>query len=141
MAGSGHLDLASGLAGGGPGLKSDLSHGGDRGQGLAPETKGHNLLQILGGGYLGSGMAFKTEDGVVRSHAAAVVNHLDEGPARVADNYSDLAGPGVHRVLHQFLHNGSRPLDDFSGGDHVRYVPRKYPQLHLTATGRICRNR
>ena len=64
-------------------------------------------------------MALEAQDGVVRTHAAAVVYYLDEGAAGVKDNYLDVRGSGVHCILHEFLYHGGRPLHHLPRGNHV----------------------
>ena len=77
-------------------------------------------------------MPFETKDGIVRAHAAAVVDDLNEGPSGVRDHDVDLGRTGVQRILHQFLHDGSRPLDNLSGGDHIGDIARQDLQFHYS---------
>ena len=110
---------------GAPGLERHFGDRRDRGQGLSAESVGQDLLQVFGRGDLGSRVALETEQGVVRGHAAAVVDHLDQGPARVRRDHGHGGRAGVDGILHQFLHDGSGPLHDLARRDHVGDVARQ----------------
>ena len=131
--GTGEMDLHAHFVLLAAGPEDHIRDGGDGREGFPAEAEGGDLLQVLGGGDLGGGVALEAQHGVVRGHAAAVVDDLDEGAAGVGHRHGDLVGPRVHGVLHEFLHHGSGPLDDLSRGDHVRDVPGEYLQFHLDA--------
>ena len=105
------------------GPQDHVGDGGDGGEGLPAETESDDFLQVLGRRDLGGCMALEAQDGIVRGHAAAVVDDLDEGASGVRHGDGNLRRAGIHGVLHEFLHHGSGPLDDLSRGDHVRDVP------------------
>ena len=137
------LDLAGGeVLGGGEGhlhadlilrpagLEGHFRHRGDRSEGLPAEAECEDVVEVFRRGDLRRGVALEAEDGVVRAHAAAVVDDLDERAAGIRDDHVHLTRAGIQGVLHQFLHDGGRPLDDLARRDHVRDVPRQYPQFH-----------
>ena len=104
------------------GTEGHLRHGGDGSQGLSAEAEGKDMMQVLGRCQLGSGMPLEAQHGVVRRHAAAVVDDLDEGAAGIGHHHLHIRGAGIHRILHEFLHHGSRSLDHLSRGNHVRNI-------------------
>ena len=69
-------------------------------------------------------MALKAQHGVVRRHAAAVVDDLDERTPCIGHHNLDVRSAGVHRILHEFFYYGSRPLDDLARSYHVRNIFR-----------------
>ena len=107
------------------GLQRHLGHGGNAGQRLPAETVGEDIAQVLGGGYLGGRVALEAEHRVRRAHSAAVVDHLDKGPAGIGDHDRNLVRTGVHGIFQQFLDHGSRSLHDLSRGYHVGDLRRK----------------
>ena len=111
-----------------------LRHGGDTRQRLAAETVGEDLLQVLGRGDLGGGVALEAEHGVHARHAAAVVDDLQERASRVGHDHGDLRRARVHGVLHELLHHGRGSLHDLARGDHVGDLRRKDLQLAHPAT-------
>ena len=131
------LNLAANLLILRAGLQRHLSHRRDRGQRLAPESEGRDVLQILRGRDFRCGVPLETEHGIVRIHPLAVVYDLDQSPSRVLDYHRDLFRPRIYGILHKFLHHGSRPLHNLSRGDHIRYVSRQYPEFHPKAVNRI----
>ena len=44
-------------------------------------------------------MSLEAEPRLLRSHAAAVVDHLDQGLARILDDDADRAGSGVYGIF------------------------------------------
>ena len=70
-------------------------------------------------------MALEAEHRISGTHPAAVVDDLDQCPARIGHNDRHLPGTGVHGVFHQFLDDGRRTLHNFSGGDHVGDLRRE----------------
>ena len=62
-------------------------------------------------------MAKKRRPGVLRSHAAAVVCHPEEGHTSVPDFDGDFGGSGVHGIFQQFLDHTGWTLHHFSRGD------------------------
>ena len=97
---------------------------GDRSEGFSTESEGGDVHQVCSFRNLGSGMTLEAQDGLVRGHSLTVVNDLDEGPSCVGDVHDDFFSPGIHSILHQFLHNGSRTLHDLSRCDHIRDIAR-----------------
>ena len=71
---------------------------------------------------LGSGVPLETEHRLIRRHAAAVVNDLDERASGVLYHHSHLIRPGIYGILHELLHHGRRSLHDLSRSYHVRYI-------------------
>ena len=67
-------------------------------------------------------MALESQQSVVTDHAGAVVGDLDEFFSAGFDLNLDAGGPGVQRVLQQFLDDRSRTLHDLAGGDFVSNV-------------------
>src|SRR5207249_10032992 len=67
-----------------------------------------------------------------------VVRHPDGTPPDLLDIHRHAGGPGVDGVLHQFLHDGGGPLDDFAGGDLVDDVAREDRDLgcHRSSSSR-----
>ena len=124
-----------------PRAERHFRHGRDAGERLPAEAVGEDLLQVLGRGDLGGGVALEAEHGVHRAHAAAVVDDLDERAPGVGHDDGDLARARVHGVLHQLLHHGRRPLHDLARGDHVGNLRRQDLQLAHppTAGSRISR--
>ena len=55
----------------------------------------------------------------------AVVADADELAAAGFDLDADAVGPGIERVLQQFLDHGGGAIDDFAGGDLVRHLVGK----------------
>jgi len=70
-------------------------------------------------------MSFKAHSCIRFTHAATIVNHLDQCFACIFYNKLDMSRAGVERVLHQFLHRRSRPLNHFTGGNLVGNGIRK----------------
>ena len=64
-------------------------------------------------------MAQKCRADLVRFDPFSVVCDTDQAHASVSDLHRKRRRPRVDRILAQFLHDGSRPLDDFAGGDLV----------------------
>ena len=71
---------------------------------------------------------------LIRRHSAPVVDDLNQGAPRVLYDDADLGRSGIDGVLHEFLHNGRRPLDDLARGNHIRYITRQYSYIHITRT-------
>ena len=64
-------------------------------------------------------MAFQRERHGVAIHAATIVGDFDQvGPAR-RQPHRDPGGPGIDRILHQFLERGSRAFHHFARCDTV----------------------
>ena len=114
------------------GFQGDFRDGRDGRERLSAEAVGQDVMEVFRRGELGGGVALETDDRVVRRHARAVVDDLDEGPSGIGNPDDDLAGSGVDGVFHQFFHDGGGPLDDLSRRDHVRDVLRQNPQFHYS---------
>src|SRR6478736_4679739 len=76
-------------------------------------------------------VAVEGEEGILPPHPVAVVAHLDEGLSPLLQFDTHVSGPGVDRVLHQFLHHRRRTFDHFACGDLVGDVAGE----DLDATG------
>src|SRR5207253_5224819 len=90
-------------------------------------AKAHGLdgEEVGLGADLARGMALERERRLLRRHALPVVRHPDGAPPGLLNVHRYASGPGVDGVLHQFLHHGGGPLDDFAGGDLVDDVARE----------------
>ena len=64
-------------------------------------------------------MALDGKRKVVGRHAGAVIDDADQFAPAGRDGDGDRARAGVDRVLDEFLHGRSRPLDHLTGGDSV----------------------
>ena len=69
-------------------------------------------------------MALKAQHGVVRRHAAAVVDDLDERTPGIGHHYLDVRCSGIHRILHELFHYRGRSLNDLPGSNHVGNIFR-----------------
>ena len=110
---------------GGFGQQVHPGHGGNGRQGLPPEAHGTNGVQILRLPELGGGMAEEGGSGVLRTHAAAVVRHPEEGHTPVPKLHRNLGSPGVYGVFQQLLHHGGRALHHLAGGNQVGHMGGK----------------
>ena len=108
-------DTADGA--GGLGHQINPADRGNGGQSFPTESHSTDGGQILRRAKFGGGMAEKRRPGVLRSHAAAVVCHPEEGHASVPDFDGDFGGSGVHGIFQQFLDHTGRTLHHFSRGD------------------------
>jgi len=111
---AGHLGLV------GPGEQGDLGHRGDAGQGLAPKPQAGDLLQVVNIPQFGGGVASEGQFRLVGRDAAAVVRHLDEAAASLANLHADVGGAGVYGVFDEFLDHRGGALDDLAGRDLAR---------------------
>ena len=75
-------------------------------------------------------MAVKGERDFFGGNARAVVNNADKLNAASPNLHRYLRGPGVNRVLDQFLDYGDRPLDNFPGRDPGCKGRRQNPDRH-----------
>ena len=89
----------------------------DRRQRLAPETETRHVFEFEKVANLARGVALQGEPQLFLWDPAAVVGHEDALQAPALDADLDRGGPCVDGVLHQFLHDGRRPLDHFARGD------------------------
>ena len=112
--------------------ESHIGHRRDAGQGFTAESEGADGFQVFRRGDFGGRVALEAEHRVVRIHAAAVVDDLHQGAAGVQYHHGNLVRSGIHRIFQQFLHHRRRPLDHLARSDHVRHIPRKYPQFHYS---------
>ena len=67
-------------------------------------------------------MPFKTKYRLIRRHTATVVNHLNQRPAGILNDYGHLIGTCIHSILHQLFHHGRRSLNDLASGNHIGYI-------------------
>ena len=98
-----------------------MRDGRDGGEGLAAESLGADVEQVVGLAQLGGGVPLEAEARVVKRHAFAVVGHLDERFAGILDDELDLGCAGIHGVLKQLLDHGGGALHDLSGRYLVRH--------------------
>ena len=111
--------MGADMVGGAHRADLDARDGADGGEGFAAEAHGGEIEEIVGAADLRGGVALECHAGIGGRHAAAVVNDLYEGAARILDEDADLRGAGVDGVFHEFLDHGSRALYDLAGGDLV----------------------
>src|SRR6185369_5760372 len=78
--------------------------------------------EIIGATNLARGVPLDRKPHIFRPHPLAVVFDPNRLLAAELDRDADAPGPGVDRVLDQFLDDRCRPLDDFAGRDLVRKV-------------------
>jgi hypothetical protein len=60
-------------------------------------------------------MPFKGHSGIGLTHAAAIVNYLHQGFARVINDKFNFCGPGIHRVFQKFFDGAGGSLYYFAG--------------------------
>ena len=96
-------------------LQLHLRHGGNRCQSLAPESHGAEGKEVIGLQDFRCGMALKGQTRVGGRHTLSVVDDLDGRAPGIQHDDADVAGTGVHGVLHQLLDDGSRALDNLAG--------------------------
>ena len=63
---------------------------------------------------------------ILAKNTAAVVGDAHEGGSAVFDFNGYILSSGVNGVFDQFLNDGSRPFNDFSGGDQFRHMLVEY---------------
>ena len=112
-------DLASDFIFCASGLECDLRYRRDGGQCFSAESECGDVQQVVCGRYFGCRMSFEAQNRLVRRHAAAVVNDLDQCPSGVAEYHGHLCCSRVHCVLDKFLDYRGRSLYDLSGSNHV----------------------
>ena len=93
------------------------THRGHARQRLTAEPERGDVLQIGRTLQLAGRVTFEGELNFVAEDAAAVVADADQGRSALARFHVHAGSAGVQAVFHQFLHNGSRPLDNFPGSD------------------------
>ena len=108
--------------------------GGDRRQGLPPETQSADFPQVLRFPELRGRVAEKGGGQFGGGNAAAVVAHPNQAHAAPAEFHRHGGGPGVHGVFYQLLYHAGGALHHLSGGDEVRYVRGKLLDLRHRAT-------
>ena len=64
-------------------------------------------------------MAFERERQRGLVHPAAIVDHFDSADPAILQRHGNARGPGVDRVLQQFLERGGRTLDHFTRSNAV----------------------
>jgi len=92
------------------------------GKALAAKSHGDDVRKIVLATQqrqLGRGMTFDRQLEIIGRHAAAVILHQQQIGTAMGGSDVDAGGARIHRILHQFLDRGGRPLDDFTGGDTV----------------------
>ena len=75
--------------------------------------------QVFGTAYLARAVAFKGQTRVGLAHPHPIVDDLDERAPGILEDDLDMCCLSVNGVLHQFLDDTGRALDDFSGGNLV----------------------
>ncbi len=98
-------------------LDGCVGNGRNGGQSLAPKAHRLQRKEVVGGLKFGRGVPRKGRSEVLGVHAASVVDDLDGRSARVLNEHRHLRSPRIQGVLHQFLHNRCRALDDLAGGN------------------------
>ena len=93
--------------------------GPNAGQCFSAESECGDVQQVVCGRYFGCRMSFEAQNRLVRRHAAAIVNDLDQCPSGVAEYHGHLCCSRVHCVLDKFLDYRGRSLYDLSGSNHV----------------------
>ncbi len=101
------------------GAELHLCNGSDGGEGFAAEAHGVDGEEVVGVVDFAGGVAFEAEAGVAVGHAAAVVNHLQEGAPGILDDEVDLRRPGVHGVFQQLLDGAGGAVDHLASGNLV----------------------
>jgi hypothetical protein len=108
---------------------------GDAGQCFATKAHCVDREQVLIIEQLAGGVLLDSEPQVVGLHPTAVVFDLDQFPTTVGDD-GDLnaPGPGIERVLDQFLDHTGRPFDTLAGGDAADHFGGENPNpWHATS--------
>lgn len=97
-------------------LEFDLRHRRYGGEGLATETHGVKVVEVLGSRYFGRGMTFERHAGIGFGHTLAIINDLDERATGIPDEDLNLGSTGVNSVLDQFLDNGGGAVNHLASG-------------------------
>jgi hypothetical protein len=92
-------------------------HRRDRRQCLTAKAKRRDGAEIVGGRYLAGRMTGQRQPQLGGGDAAAIIAHAREAHAARFDFHLHALRAGVEAVLHQFLDDGCRPLDDLAGRD------------------------
>ena len=95
---------------------ADAGNAGDRLPAKAHRADRGQVLRLLN---LAGGVPLKAEQRVVSVHPDPVVGHADEAASAGLNLDGDALGPGVERVLDQFLYHAGWALHHFAGGDLV----------------------
>ena len=111
------LDLGAVLPALGACAHGEARDRGDGWQCLAAKAEAGDFVQIRGFADLTGGVALQREQGLVRTHALAVVLDPDVGFAAVAELHLDAAGSCVDRVFHEFFDHSNRTLNYLACGD------------------------
>ncbi len=64
-------------------------------------------------------MAFEGQTGISLTHSLSVVNDLNAGATSVNAKDVDALGASINGILHQFLYDGGRTLNDLTSGNLV----------------------
>ena len=67
-------------------------------------------------------MPFERHTGIRFGHTFPVIDYLDQCTAGILNVHLDMCGSGIDRIFNQFLYNGSRPLNDFTGRYLIGYT-------------------
>ena len=70
-------------------------------------------------------MSLKAHSCVLWGHARSVVEDLDGSATGIQDVHLNGRGSGIDGILHELLHDRSRPLDDFTSRNLVGNVVGK----------------
>ena len=97
------------------GCHGESGHGGYARQGLAAETEGTDVFEVVKIAYLARGVPRHGELDFVGRYAAPVILHADERLPAVIKAHIDMFGTSIQAVLNEFLEDARRPLDDFAG--------------------------
>ena len=120
--GSGNRELRTQFSSFQTGTQFHMSHCSNRSQRFAAKAHGMKGKEVFGRRYFRSGMPFECHTGICLGHTFPVIDHLDQCTAGILYIHLDMTGTSVDRVLNQFLYNGSRPLNDFTGRYLIGYT-------------------
>ena len=100
----------------------EARHRRDRRQRFTAKAERDDRAEIVGGRNLAGRMTRQRELQLGGGNSAAIVAHAREPHAARLDLDFDAVRAGIETVFDQLLDDGSRPLDDFAGGDLIDEV-------------------
>ena len=95
-------------------LQFHLRDSGYGGKCLAAESHRGEGEEVCGLTDLARSMTLKSQAGIGLTHSTAVVDDLEAGASGIDGNDINAMGTGIYGVLHQFLDQRGRTLDDFA---------------------------
>ncbi len=99
-----------------------LGYRGNTGQSLPAKAHRPDDMQVVGLSDLAGRMRLQRQLQIFGIHPAAVVGYSDAFAPAVFDQNRNPCRPGIDAVFQQFLDNTGRPLDDFSGRNHINHI-------------------